>query len=713
MTFVKFDPEGVQALINNLYAYVEDTDEGRSAIYWASDDRDHPVPTVEEMTSAPALYSCAPADGVSATTMGNAAAILLEVADDLAARRREIIDLNSSGVTAAAPDGRLTYYLPDDAEDTITNLRSYNTEAATAAGADAAALTQAKDSENGTADDGRTTDQILTDIANHQDNPAYGAAFIKAAGGAQAYLDLVEDLNDYYCDDYDGDDAAGRFTVSTATLGRVLAAASRSDSGGELLAEDLHRVIEDKGGAPGYMVALNMMLSAPEAVYDTDFLIGLAGRLESRDPNSMIPPTMHFINGQAGTSDPLTGVLTAMSSNPEAALEYLAPAKDGSVDDAGNWVPSQTATERWELLTSRDRNIQHQDAAEALSAATAAASSFRNRAPSADDPVPADADARATCACGRAITYFAGEAFSKDDITDAMKQNLAVMAANSPEEIITIAEGGKLDEGSQGPGLANWGVTKADISTLVYRLGDDKDAMATLATGMGEFHHDRIQEAMTGSDAGTMSLASEYQQAAASSAYIRSLSESRFTDDGAEGSADLVASLADRMRLRLDSDPHDPHVWVGDAEVTAAIREPRIALAIRHVSTNLRVRAWMAQEQRRRMMEARAQGSGMIAEGRDITTVVCPDADVRVLLLADEEARLRRRTLELYGDCAPEHLEAVREQVQGRDRADSAVTEFMKPAPGVRVVDSTGLDIEGVTGAVLALVDEDLRTRGA
>ena len=176
---------------------------------------------------------------------------------------------------------------------------------------------------------------------------------------------------------------------------------------------------------------------------------------------------------------------------------------------------------------------------------------------------------------------------------------------------------------------------------------------------------------------------------------------------------DAVAAAANEMLLRLQSDPADPHVWVGETEVTAAIREPRIALAIRHVSTNLRVRAWMAQEQRRRMMEARAQGSGMIAEGRDITTVVCPDADVRVLLLADEEARLRRRTLELYGDCAPEHLEAVREQVQGRDRADSAVTEFMKPAPGVRVVDSTGLDIEGVTGAVLALVDEDLRARGA
>ena len=108
---------------------------------------------------------------------------------------------------------------------------------------------------------------------------------------------------------------------------------------------------------------------------------------------------------------------------------------------------------------------------------------------------------------------------------------------------------------------------------------------------------------------------------------------------------DAVAAAANEMLLRLQSDPADPHVWVGETEVTAAIREPRIALAIKHISTNLKVRAWMAAEQRRRMMEARQQGSGMIAEGRDITTVVCPDADVRILLLADQEARLRRRTL--------------------------------------------------------------------
>ena len=109
--------------------------------------------------------------------------------------------------------------------------------------------------------------------------------------------------------------------------------------------------------------------------------------------------------------------------------------------------------------------------------------------------------------------------------------------------------------------------------------------------------------------------------------------------DLADGEA--VAAAADEMPLQLVSDPADPHVWVGDREVTQDIRDPRIALEIKHVSTNLAVRAWMATEQRCRMMEAREKGSGMIAEGRDITTVVCPDADVRILLLADQEARLR------------------------------------------------------------------------
>ena len=172
-----------------------------------------------------------------------------------------------------------------------------------------------------------------------------------------------------------------------------------------------------------------------------------------------------------------------------------------------------------------------------------------------------------------------------------------------------------------------------------------------------------------------------------------------------------VAAAANEMPLRLVSDPSDPHVWVGEREITEEIREPRIALEIKHVSTNLDVRAWMAAEQRRRMMEAREEGSGMIAEGRDITTVVCPDADVLLFLRAFLVAGLLLVRLARPVDATEEHMEIVRAQVEGRDKADSAVSEFMVAAPGVATVDSTGLDIEGVCEAVLAYVAAALGRR--
>ena len=174
-----------------------------------------------------------------------------------------------------------------------------------------------------------------------------------------------------------------------------------------------------------------------------------------------------------------------------------------------------------------------------------------------------------------------------------------------------------------------------------------------------------------------------------------------------------VMKAATHMPLVMVSDPHDPHYFVGSVEITQAIREPRVTVATGDVSTNLDVRHWMAVEQRRRMMEARSQGSGMIAEGRDITTVVCPDADVRVLLLADTEARLRRRTAELYGDTTPEHIEATRAEIVNRDAKDSTVSEFLKPAPGVEIVDSSRLDVGGVVNAILALVEHNLRRRSS
>lgn len=167
-----------------------------------------------------------------------------------------------------------------------------------------------------------------------------------------------------------------------------------------------------------------------------------------------------------------------------------------------------------------------------------------------------------------------------------------------------------------------------------------------------------------------------------------------------------VAAAADEMPLVMHNDPLAPTFYVGDVDVTAAIREPRIGESVSLVAVNLDVRAWMRVEQRRRMVEAKEHGSGMIAEGRDITTVVYPDADVRVLLLADPEARLRRRTMELYGKITDELLEQTRRQIDVRDAKDSTVAEFLHAAPGVHTVDSSGLSIDEVVAQIISLVDQ-------
>lgn len=167
-----------------------------------------------------------------------------------------------------------------------------------------------------------------------------------------------------------------------------------------------------------------------------------------------------------------------------------------------------------------------------------------------------------------------------------------------------------------------------------------------------------------------------------------------------------VRRLADRLALTMPVSDGTQRVLVGDTDITQQIRESRISENVALVARNLHVRAWMAEEQRRQMLAAREEGTGMVAEGRDITTVVCPEADVRVLLLADEEARLRRRALELHGDVTEDSLAATRVQIVDRDRSDATVSEFFTPAEGVTLIDSSDLSIGDVVERVLALVPD-------
>lgn len=148
-------------------------------------------------------------------------------------------------------------------------------------------------------------------------------------------------------------------------------------------------------------------------------------------------------------------------------------------------------------------------------------------------------------------------------------------------------------------------------------------------------------------------------------------------------------------------DPHGYRVLVGDHDVTDAIREPDVTAVVSAIARVPQVREWLNALFRRIM--ASADRPGIIAEGRDITTVVAPDAPVRILLTASEQARIARRSAELSEHSA----QVVGEQLHRRDEADFRVVDFMNAADGVTTVDSTALDFDQTVDAVIAVIKRD------
>ncbi|MGH8838197.1 MAG: (d)CMP kinase [Jiangellaceae bacterium] len=165
-----------------------------------------------------------------------------------------------------------------------------------------------------------------------------------------------------------------------------------------------------------------------------------------------------------------------------------------------------------------------------------------------------------------------------------------------------------------------------------------------------------------------------------------------------------VAELARDLPLEVGTDPRRPTVRVGDVDVADAIRETRISTAVSAVATNIGVRAELVARQR-----AIAAAGGVVIEGRDITTVVAPEAPVRVLLTASETTRLHRRARDVHGAADAAALAATRDQVLRRDADDAAVAHFLAAADGVDVVDSSELSLDQTVAAVLDLVEKRVR----
>lgn len=157
------------------------------------------------------------------------------------------------------------------------------------------------------------------------------------------------------------------------------------------------------------------------------------------------------------------------------------------------------------------------------------------------------------------------------------------------------------------------------------------------------------------------------------------------------GAGEALAELARAEPVVFDG---EGRVWIGGKDVTSSIRDQRIDRMVPVVARHTAVREVMRERQR----ELGRDGD-VVIEGRDIGTVVAPNAEVKVYLVADRDERARRRMADRPGIGA----DALATDLRLRDEKDA---ERMKPAEDAREIDTTGLNVEDVVERIEALVRE-------
>lgn len=162
--------------------------------------------------------------------------------------------------------------------------------------------------------------------------------------------------------------------------------------------------------------------------------------------------------------------------------------------------------------------------------------------------------------------------------------------------------------------------------------------------------------------------------------------------------AAAVVAVISTFDYEIGTDPGDYFVRISGSDVTDDIRTPQVTQSVASVSKLPEVRSHLVEVFRG--IIAGTEKPGIVTEGRDITTVVAPDAQVRILLTATEEARMARRSAEITGQSAEE----TARQLSKRDQQDSKVVDFMTAAEGVTTLDSTHLDFDQTVSAMVELV---------
>jgi cytidylate kinase len=168
------------------------------------------------------------------------------------------------------------------------------------------------------------------------------------------------------------------------------------------------------------------------------------------------------------------------------------------------------------------------------------------------------------------------------------------------------------------------------------------------------------------------------------------------------------AAIARDLDIRFELVGDKNHVYLGDRDVTPAIRAPEISQGASQVSAHPAVRAALLDTQRRL-----GAGGGVVVEGRDTGTVVFPAAEAKFFLTASEAERARRRVAELSAAGTTVDYAVTLREISDRDRRDA--TRDIAPmvaAPDAVVVDSSAQTLEEVVDSLAALVDARQRARG-
>lgn len=162
-----------------------------------------------------------------------------------------------------------------------------------------------------------------------------------------------------------------------------------------------------------------------------------------------------------------------------------------------------------------------------------------------------------------------------------------------------------------------------------------------------------------------------------------------------------IAAKAGVPGLEIGTDPGAPAVAVDGTEVSRPIRGREVTNSVSAVSAVPEIRAWLIARQREIVGEACERGAGIVVEGRDIGTVVTPDAPVKVYLTASAQARAARRSADRNAERAS--VDVNEAEMARRDRLDAA--QSAKATDAV-LIDSTDMGLDAVIDEVLRLVKE-------